>query len=179
MPDIENWRAIEGYEDAYAVSDHGRVKSLGRFVDAKFGSRRFQPEQLLSPGRTKSGHLMVRLCRNAKGTSYTVHRLVLFAFVGPPAPGHVCLHRDGDHTNNTLPNLHWGTPAENVQDQVAHGVHQAARKTQCKHGHPLAPENTYVYPKAGRSSKKQRVCKTCIANRSRQYRLDRMRASNV
>lgn len=33
--DIEEWKDINGYEGLYQVSNHGRIKSLSRFVDPK------------------------------------------------------------------------------------------------------------------------------------------------
>lgn len=50
-----------------------------------------------------------------------MHRLVLQAFVGAAPEGHECLHKDGDHSNNTLRNLRWGTRQENGHDQIRHG----------------------------------------------------------
>lgn len=168
----EEWRAVVGFEGLYEVSDMGRVRGVDRIVGARSGSTRRQSGRVLRPGRTSAGHLMVGLCRSGRGTSYTVHRLVLIAFVGPPPQGYECCHRDGVHTNNALENLYWGTPSDNVRDQVRHGVHHGARKTHCKHGHEFTPDNTYI-TRQGRS----RACKTCIFARSRRYREQRMRAS--
>ncbi|MGK9270465.1 NUMOD4 motif-containing HNH endonuclease [Williamsia muralis] len=176
----EEWRPIAGYEGQYEVSSHGRVRSMRRLVAARGGSQRVQHERILRPALLSTGHLMVRLSSHGVGKSRSVHRLVLLAFAGPPPEGCVCLHRDGVHTNNRIENLHWGTSSENTVDQVRHGVHQAARKTHCKHGHEFTPANTYTYPKAGGSTRKGRCCKTCIADRARQYRLNRTKeATNV
>ena len=52
-----------------------------------------------------------------------VHRLVLETFVGPsPSHVHQTRHLDGNHVNNTLDNLVWGTAQENSEDRIAHGT---------------------------------------------------------
>lgn len=155
----ERWLPIPGWDGVYDVSDHGRVRSRARFVDAKLGSKRWQSERVLSPGRMPHGHLTVRLCRNATGKSHAVHRLVLLAFVGPGPDGTECCHNNGDPADNRLSNLRWDTRIENQRDRVRHGTHYNSNKTHCKHGHPLIESNLYRY---GR----KRACKTCVNNRA-------------
>lgn len=46
-----------------------------------------------------------------------VHRLVLWAFVGPCPEGQQCRHLDGKPGNNRLENLCWGTAKEDREDQ--------------------------------------------------------------
>lgn len=48
-------------------------------------------------------------------------RLLLFVFAGPPEPGQVVRHLDGNPRNNHIDNLDWGTHAENWQDKRDHG----------------------------------------------------------
>ncbi|HYH69326.1 MAG TPA: HNH endonuclease [Urbifossiella sp.] len=55
------------------------------------------------------------------GVTHSVHRLVLFAWVGPPGVGEECRHLDGNRSNNTVGNLAWGTPKENAADRTAMG----------------------------------------------------------
>ena len=52
-----------------------------------------------------------------------VHSLVLTAFVGPRPTGMYALHRDDDPTNNSLDNLYWGTPSENIRQCFNSGRH--------------------------------------------------------
>lgn len=57
------------------------------------------------------------------GKKVRVHRVVLFAFAGPPpTPRHHGAHVDGDKTNNRFENLAWKTPEENEADKRAHGT---------------------------------------------------------
>lgn len=125
---MERWLPVAGYEGAYEVSDHGRVRSLDRveqyerrdqYSGRVLTVRRGHRGRLLSPGRMNGGHLSVALSR---GNSQLVHVLVLTAFVGPCPIGCECLHRNGIPSVNHLANLRWGTRAENVADAIAHGA---------------------------------------------------------
>ena len=51
------------------------------------------------------------------GHKFLVHRVVAFAFLGPPAefPAWYVHHRDGDTANNRLDNLMYVTSSQNVQ----------------------------------------------------------------
>lgn len=156
----ENWRAIPGHEGSYEVSDLGRVRSLDRITDR---GRRWRG-RMMTPYPMRNGYLIVTLWRQGKQRTWLVHRLVLSAFVGLPAEGDEGLHRDGDQTNNTLANLAWGTHSDNQFDQVAHGTHAHASKTECPQGHAFTEENTYFYP-----GKPHRACRTCRRDYSREY----------
>jgi len=66
---------------------------------------------------------MITLSRDKKYHQKCIHRLVLFAFVGPPpSEKHECCHNDGDPSNNNLSNLRWGTKKENQADRKVHGT---------------------------------------------------------
>ena len=43
----------------------------------------------------------------------------------------------------------------------------AKKQTHCKRGHELTPDNIYVT--MGRTTKRQRICKTCRRAKSREY----------
>ena len=115
MPEI--WKPIPS-EPGYEVSSLGRVRSSDRVVETANGQRRRYKGQMLSPGRTKSGHLTVAC---GKGNSRSVHVLVLEAFIGPRPPGMEALHRNDEPWDNALENLLWGTRSENLRDKVRNG----------------------------------------------------------
>ncbi len=112
----ERWIPIHGYEGRYAVSDHGRVKSLARFRRGRSGSMVPMPELIMklaikirsSNGRTLP-YVEVKLRdgspRNVRCKSFLVHRLVAQAFVGELFEGSQVDHIDGDHQNNHWDNL--------------------------------------------------------------------------
>jgi len=108
----ESWRQIPGHP-GYEVSDHGRVRSVDRYVETKNGQRRFYRGQMLRPGKSSNGYFTVAL---GAGNSRCVHELVLLAFVGPCPAGNLAYHEDDDPTHNRLSNLRWGTPSENSKN---------------------------------------------------------------
>lgn len=54
---MENWKAIQGFEGAYEVSDLGRLRSLARVpqseVRARFGVSQSQVSRVINPRRWK------------------------------------------------------------------------------------------------------------------------------
>lgn len=110
---LERWARIEYTQ--YEISNKGRVKSLGRFVPSKNGSRRFVKEKILNPSKTKNGYLSVSLYRDKKRIEKSVHRLVAEYFLENNCPDNKIEvnHKDGNKSNNTLHNLEWCSSSEN------------------------------------------------------------------
>lgn len=81
-----------------SVSSFGRIKSLHGHVSRGY--------------LRKTGYYEMKL----QGQSMLVHRLVAFAFLGPPPSGKQNLvnHRDLNKGNNAVENLEYVTPAENT-----------------------------------------------------------------
>lgn len=139
---MSEWRAIPGYEGLYEVSDHGEVRSLDRVVTRHDGARQFHPGITLRQNWS-GGYRAVNLCRDSRRRTSRVHQLVLLAFVGPrPEDLQQIRHLNGDHADNRLVNLKYGTTSENQYDRVQHGRHHNANKTHCKWGHEFTSENT-------------------------------------
>jgi HNH endonuclease/NUMOD4 motif len=138
LPD-ERWLPIEGHEDAYEVSDLGRVRSLPRTI-MRCNGRPLQRQGMVLQGRPDtSGHIAVTLTGRVERL---VHQLVMEAFVGPRPEGLEVRHLDGHHRNNQLANLEYGTHAENMRDRVRHGRQgRRAPRTMCDLGHLLVPPN--------------------------------------
>jgi len=110
METTENWKVVPGYEGRYEVSDLGRVRNVltGR---------------MLKPWPNgKGGYLQVSLHVDKVRGTFTVHRLVLEAFIGLPLPGQECRHSNADRKDNRLENLSWGTHTENEKDKLVHGT---------------------------------------------------------
>ena len=112
----ERWVPIHGYEGRYAVSDHGRVKSLARFRRGKSGGMVPLPEIIMKLAikvRSANGRTLpyaeVRLRdgspREVPCRAFLVHRLVAQAFVGELFEGAQVDHIDGNHSNNHWENL--------------------------------------------------------------------------
>ena len=100
----------------YEVSNDGRVRRSAGARGTTIG-REVRPHAV-----PRSGLLRLQLRVDGGPKNVFVHRLVLFAFVGPCPPGMECRHLDGDPTNNHVENLRWGTHLENMRDRVRHGT---------------------------------------------------------
>lgn len=160
----ERWRPILGWEGIYEVSDHGRVRSLPRAVPRIDGKRHWRRGQILKPSPNGTGHAQVGLALGGVSTMRLVHRMVLLAFVGEPAPSLIGCHNDGDPTNNHLSNLRWDTRRSNNLDTVRHGGNHNANQTHCKWGHEFAGQNLRVDPKSGKRS-----CRECGSAHTRAH----------
>lgn len=117
----ENWLPVVGYEGLYEVSDQGRVRSLTRRVNYRWGYQKTLPGKIkkLSVG---TQYLQTSLSKNSKKEHKMIHRIVCDAFLGPLPEGMCTRHLDGNWSNNCLSNLAYGTYLENNLDRVSHGT---------------------------------------------------------
>lgn len=127
---METWKDIPGYESLYQVSEHGRVRSLGRLesIANRWGGKTLRRKKvkilrLGSFDNEKRKYITVGLHKDKATTTHEVHRLVMLAFVGEMSAGHCVCHGDGDSRNNRLSNLRYGTYSENAADKRKHGTH--------------------------------------------------------
>lgn len=114
----ELWKPITGYENSYAISNQGRVKSLLRRIVRTNGRPQTIPERILKPSRP-GGYCQVQLWSGNSFEARYVHCLVMEEFVGPAPKGHEVNHKDGSLTNNCLSNLEYLTHSDNM----LHAVH--------------------------------------------------------
>lgn len=100
----ERWKAIEGYDGMYQVSDLGRVRS------------RYSGEwKLMRFSRNESGYLSVNLSKNKEIKHFYVHRLVAQAFIPNDDETKTQInHIDECKQNNRLWNLEYCTPQYNM-----------------------------------------------------------------
>lgn len=97
----EMWLPIQGFEDAYLVSDLGNVHSLKR-------------NKTLRVRKSTRGYGQVNLCRNGRMTTHRVHRLVATHFI--PNPSHLpeVNHLNENKLDNRVENLEWCDRLRNV-----------------------------------------------------------------
>ena len=166
MTTAEQWKPIPGF-DGYEVSSLGRVLSTVRRI----------PRILSQKEQTPGGYPQVALqAPDGRRVTRLVHRLVAEAFHGPCPQGQEVLHIDGNRQNPHADNLRWGTRADNMQDQVRHGVHVQAKKTSCPSGHPYDEANTYRIP----SRPTARYCRACqVAHKAAYAARSAFRAAGI
>jgi hypothetical protein len=110
----EVWKEIEGYEGIYQISESGKVKSLERYVDGRWGPILIK-EKILSPITAGKRYKMVGLSKNSKTKFVNIHRLLAQTFINNPNNKLQVNHIDGNKMNNDLLNLEWVTPKENIR----------------------------------------------------------------
>ena len=118
----ENWLPVVGYESSYEVSDLGRVRSLTRLVNGKYGNLRKHKGQVLALSFRGQDYPGISLSRSKEKKYRLVHQLLTTAFLGPRPQGQVVRHIDGNPKNCKLSNLAYGTYAENEADKEIHGT---------------------------------------------------------
>lgn len=111
---METWENIKDFEGLYQVSNLGRVRSLDRWTNSKCGSMQLKKGRILKQGLNKCGYQLVHLCKDGKGKTYTVHRLVADAFIPNPQNLKEINHIDEDKTNNRVCNLEWCDRSYNI-----------------------------------------------------------------
>lgn len=112
MTNQEIWKAIDGYEGLYEVSNHGNVRSIKRGI-------------ILKPATNTFGYQIVGLSKNGKRKEGKIHRLVAKAFIDNPNNKKQVNHIDGDKKNNNVSNLEWVTNQENT----IHALNTGIKKT--------------------------------------------------
>lgn len=91
---MEVFKSVEGYEDAYLISNKGRIWSN-------------RTKKYLSPLPTRDGYYRYALSKNGVKTYLFAHRLVAMAFLPNPCGYPQINHKDEDKTNNSVENLEW------------------------------------------------------------------------
>jgi len=108
---MEVWKNINGYENIYSVSNHGRVKTLGH------NNNKYHPkkEKIRIPSDRNGGYLGVILCKEGVTKMFSSHRLVAEYFIPNPNNLPFVNHKDGNKLNNHYTNLEWCTRSENMK----------------------------------------------------------------
>jgi hypothetical protein len=120
-----HWRPIPGYP-RYDVSSCGCVRSWAN--SGHVPDRWKDKPRRMRPFRARDGYAYCDLVRNGQRKRFSVPRLVLMAFVGPPLPGQQAAHLDGSRNNDRLTNLQWAYPKENNAHKKGHGTYLCGRQ---------------------------------------------------
>lgn len=130
----ETWRVVTGWEDYYEVSSQGRVRSLDRIVYQKNGVNRRIKGRIIKQHYTTNGYPFVHISANGTDGVLLVHRMVGDAFISNPYKFTQINHKDLNKSNNSVDNLEWCTPAQNM----AHARANNAIKTLSGSESPVA-----------------------------------------
>lgn len=110
---MEQFKAVQGYEQYYEVSNLGRVKSLPRW--RTWGNRTYlTKERFLTPSLHHTGYYTVGLCQDFKLQTRIIHLLVINAFVPKVEGKDFANHIDRNPLNNKAENLEWVNRSENT-----------------------------------------------------------------
>jgi len=116
---MSEWRDIPGHPE-YRVSDDGVVQSKKGVGCKPMPSNTWKT---VKGWADAAGYRAVRLSPGKN--PLRVHALVLLAFVGPRPTGLETRHLNGDPADNRLENLVYGTPKENIGDNLRLGTHRS------------------------------------------------------
>lgn len=116
------WKVIEGYNGMYEVSDEGMVRSRNRAITNSAGISRYVSGRTLKFKVNKDGYRFVSLSFCGKVTSHYLHRLVAEAFIPNSLSKPMVNHLNGRKADNSIHNLEWATPSENLQHAYDAGL---------------------------------------------------------
>lgn len=103
-------KKIEGYEDYY-VTNEGEIISL-----------KYNKKRILKKYINKRGYYYVRLSKNGKAKSKSIHRFVALAFIENPNNYEQVNHIDGNKKNNNVDNLEWCSSHQNMRHAIDTGL---------------------------------------------------------
>lgn len=126
----EQWRFVAGTNEAYSVSNLGRVRSNSRTVYKANGTTQYVKERILKFGGSE-GRPTVTLAYKGKAKPKLVCRVVCETWLGERPKGQVTRHLNDNPQDNRVSNLCYGTPKQNGEDMVRNG--NSLRGTRCPH----------------------------------------------
>ena len=117
----EEWKAIEGTNDRYYISNKGRVKSLCGYKS-----------KLLKPAIIQNGYCRVSIKVDDRYQNYLIHKLVAAAFLEPRGKGRYQIHHiDFNKLNNSADNLEYLTPKEHSQKHKERLDNECTKSKNC------------------------------------------------
>lgn len=148
MDKQEIWRPVVGYEGYYEVSNFGYVRSLDRYANIGYSSKRLKIGRRLKAWVGNNGYYMVSLSKNNKVKKHTVHRLVAEAFIPNPNNYPVINHRDENRLNNFVKNIEWCTQKYNME--YSNVIEKGIEKQCWKKANEVTSKPVIQYTKDGK-----------------------------
>lgn len=110
--DIKEWHPIPNYEGLYEINMAGQIRSLHK--------RNYQ--NLIKQKIDRAGYITVTLCKKGKSSTYFMHRLLAITYIPNPTNRPQINHINGNKLDNSLENLEWVTPQENIKHAFLLGL---------------------------------------------------------
>ena len=111
------WKDIKGFEGFYQIKEDGEIRSLDRVVHFKHKDKFLKGAIKRQQIGTK-GYKIVKLYKNKKQYTYSVHKLVAETFLEKPSYAQCVNHKDGNKLNNNVNNLEWCTYTHNNREAI-------------------------------------------------------------
>jgi hypothetical protein len=115
MKKNEIWIPIPDYEGLYEISNQGNIRSLDRSMTDSMGRlRKFQGRNrkiLLRP----NGYPFIKLSKQGEERQFSVHHLVMMAFIGQRPANWDTHHKNGISHDNRLKNLQYITKKDHAK----------------------------------------------------------------
>lgn len=145
----EEWRSVSSFEGIYSISNLGRLRRdkadrgsvVGRILKPKTNSA--------------NGYNYYILSLKCKKITFSVHKLVCAAFIGPRPPGYEINHKDGIKTNNALSNLEYVTPKQNCAHACENGLIKQSKK--------VIRSDGQIFVSAREASRKSGLCRSHVS----------------
>lgn len=103
----EVWKDIPDFEGYYQASNIGRIRSVDRYVNDRWGNKRLLKGQIIKPQFDKDGYLRLNLNKQCKKIPKRINRIVAEAFIPNPNNLPQVNHKDENKLNNRVSNLEW------------------------------------------------------------------------
>jgi len=87
-----------------------------------FGKFKNKWTRLKSNSTSSNGRIIIGLSNGKIQVKKQLHRLIIETFIGPCPEGLETCHNNGNHTDNRLSNLRYGTHKQNMADKIKHGT---------------------------------------------------------
>ena len=131
----EIWKDVIGFEDAFQVSNLGRIKRKAFNFNIFNGVNSFRKAHIVKPQLRVGGYYHVSLSYKGKVYTKLIHRLVAMAFIPNPCNLPRVNHKDENPSNNCIDNLEWcdqkynsnyGTNGQRISSKLTNGLRSKA-----------------------------------------------------
>lgn len=95
------------------LSNRYMISKNGNVISIKLHYKKWL--QKIKPYKNYNGYISVELFVNKKRKNFYLHRLLAITYISNPENKPHINHIDGNPSNNSLSNLEWVTPSENMK----------------------------------------------------------------